>query len=67
MHLLVSSLSTQPSPSHRRVGIHDFTFEACSSFTRVTAAQLLAHHAWALSRGFIAADLSATMLVSYQT
>jgi len=28
---------TRPSPIHRRVGVHDFTFEACSSFTRVTA------------------------------
>ncbi len=29
--------STRPSPADRRVGIHDFTFEACSGFTRVTA------------------------------
>jgi hypothetical protein len=29
--------STRPSPTDRRVGIHDFTFEACSDFTRVTA------------------------------
>ena len=29
--------STRPSPTDRRVGIHDFTFEACSGFTRVTA------------------------------
>ena len=29
--------STRPSPFPRRVGIHDFTFEACSDFTRVTA------------------------------
>ncbi len=27
----------RPSPDHRRVGIRDFTFEACSGFTRVTA------------------------------
>ena len=26
-----------PSPNLRRVGVHDFTFEACSGFTRVTA------------------------------
>jgi hypothetical protein len=26
-----------PSPKFRRVGVHDFTFEACSGFTRVTA------------------------------
>src|ERR1700686_2960830 len=35
-----SSLSVRPSPFLRRVGIHDFTFEACSSFTRVTACQV---------------------------
>ncbi len=29
--------STRPSPTDRRVGIHKFTFEACSDFTRVTA------------------------------
>jgi hypothetical protein len=29
--------STRPSPRDRRVGIHEFTFEACSGFTRVTA------------------------------
>ena len=28
---------TRPSPLCRRVGIHNFTFEACSGFTRVTA------------------------------
>ena len=27
----------RPSPLFRRVGIHTFTFEACSGFTRVTA------------------------------
>ena len=35
---------TRPSPLCGRVGIHNFTFEACSGFTRVTArwiAQLL--------------------------
>src|ERR1019366_3397188 len=34
------SCSMQPSPSHRRVGVHDYTFEACSSFTRVTASKV---------------------------
>jgi len=38
--LSVASLSTRPSPLFRRVGIHDFTFEACSSFTCVTACQV---------------------------
>jgi hypothetical protein len=36
----VSSLPVQPSPFVRRVGVHDFTFEACSSFTRVTACKV---------------------------
>ena len=36
----VPSLSARPSPVNRRVGIHDFTFEACSSFTRVTACKI---------------------------
>ena len=35
--LSVSSLFARPSPVNGRVGIHDFTFGACSSFTRVTA------------------------------
>jgi hypothetical protein len=30
----------QPSPFPSRVGIHDFTFEACSGFTRVTARRI---------------------------
>src|SRR5713101_7031536 len=32
--------SVLPSPVNRRVGIHDFTFEACSSFTHVAACQI---------------------------
>ena len=36
----VSSLSMQPSPFAWRVGVHIFTFEACSSFTRVTACRV---------------------------
>src|SRR5947209_5197002 len=35
--LSVSSLPARPSPHLSGVGIHNFTFEACSSFTRVTA------------------------------
>src|SRR6266496_579271 len=46
----VSSLSVQPSPFLRRAGIHNFTFEACSSFNRVTACKV-AHPPFA---GFIA-------------
>ena len=33
----IASPSTRPSPLFRRVGIHIFTFEACSGFTHVTA------------------------------
>lgn len=36
----VSSLSARPSPIYGRVGIHDFTFGACSSFPRVMACQV---------------------------
>src|SRR3954453_6865806 len=64
--LLVPSLSARPSPFFRRVGIHIVTFEACSSFTRVTPAQLLAHHTWALSRGSALAGFPARTLASYQ-
>ena len=45
-----SSLSMQPSPLPGRVGIHITTFEACSSFTRVTACRV-AHPPYV---GFIA-------------
>ncbi len=31
---------TRPSPLFRRVGIRDFTFEACSDFNRVTARRI---------------------------
>ncbi len=37
VHVSVASLSARPSPLFGRVGIHTFTFEACSGFTRVTA------------------------------
>ena len=36
----VSSLSMLPSPLSGRVGVHIVTFEACSSFTRVTACKV---------------------------
>jgi hypothetical protein len=45
-----SSLSMQPSPLPWRVGAHITTFEACSSFTRVTACKV-AHPPYV---GFIA-------------
>jgi hypothetical protein len=34
--------AARPSPNNGRVGIHNFTFEACSSFTRVTACKVAA-------------------------
>src|SRR5216683_5925250 len=40
VRLSISSLSVLPSPVNGRVGIHDFTFGACSSFTRVAACQI---------------------------
>src|SRR5229473_52099 len=49
----VSSLSARPSPVNRRVGIHYFTFGACSSFTRVTACKIARPpEGGLLSRGF---------------
>jgi hypothetical protein len=49
----VSSLSARPSPVNRRVGIHNFTFGACSSFTRVTACKIARPPEGGLfSRGF---------------
>ena len=36
----VASRPVQPSPFLRRVGVHDFTFEACSGFTHVTACRV---------------------------
>ncbi len=37
MRASVASRSMLPSPMSSRVGVHVFTFEACSGFTRVTA------------------------------
>ena len=36
----IASPSVQPSPTFRRVGIRVITFEACSSFTHVTARRI---------------------------
>ena len=59
--------STRPSPFPRRVGIHDFTFEACSDFTRVTARWIaLNRPRRPLSRGFETAGYPTAPLVSYQ-
>ena len=40
VHLSISSPSARPSPLKGRVGIRDFTFEACSGFTHVTARRI---------------------------
>ena len=62
----VSSLSARPSPVNWRVGIHNFTFEACSGFTRVTACKLAARpQGGLLSRGFDPASHPARPLGSY--
>src|ERR1700722_16252158 len=42
VRLSTSSLLVLPSPVNGRVGIRDFTFEACSSFTHVAACQIAA-------------------------
>jgi hypothetical protein len=42
VRLSTSSLFVLPSPVNGRVGIRDFTFEACSSFTHVAAYQIAA-------------------------
>ena len=44
--------STRPSPNLRRVGVHIFTFEACSGFTRVRPARSLNRPGRPLSQGF---------------
>src|SRR3954464_1765133 len=36
----VASPSARPSPKFRRVGVRDFTCEACSGFTHVTACRI---------------------------
>ena len=64
--LSVSSLSARPSPVNRRVGIHNFTFGACSSFTRVTACRIACPpKRRTLSRGFDPASYPTVPLGSY--
>jgi hypothetical protein len=61
-----SSLSVLPSPVNGRVGIHDFTFGACSSFTRVTACRIACPpKGGLLSRGFDPASCPTKSLGSY--
>ena len=40
VYVSVTSRSVQPSLMLWQVGVHDFTFEACSGFTRVTACRV---------------------------
>ena len=40
MRVSIASPLMQPSPNGRRVGIRIVTFEACSSFTHVTARRI---------------------------
>ena len=40
MRASIASLSVQPSPNGRRVGIRIVTFEACLGFTHVTARRI---------------------------
>jgi hypothetical protein len=64
--LSVSSLFARPSPVNGRVGIHDFTFGACSSFTRVTACKIARPpKGGLLSRGSGPASYPAKSLGSY--
>ena len=58
--------STRPSPNLRRVGVHIFTFEACSGFTRVRPARSLNRPGRPLSQGFGPAGYPTRPPVSYQ-
>ena len=58
--------STRPSPNLRRVGVHIFTFEACSGFTRVRPARSLNRPRRPLSQGFGPAGYPTRPPVSYQ-
>ena len=58
--------STRPSPNLRRVGVHIFTFEACSGFTRVRPARSLNRPRRPFSQGFGPAGYPTRPPVSYQ-
>ena len=58
--------STRPSPNLRGVGVHIFTFEACSGFTRVRPARSLNRPRRPLSQGFGPAGYPTRPPVSYQ-
>src|SRR5438045_9396199 len=59
------SLPARPSPGNWRVGVHIQTFEACSSFTRVTACKIAARPMADLFRGSDPASHPAKPLGSY--
>ena len=65
MRRLLSHL-TRPSPTDRRVGIHNFTFEACSDFTRVTARWIAQPPEAAFVTRLETASYPTAPLVSYQ-
>ena len=54
-----------PSPLFRRVGVRDITFEACSSFTHVTAYMLAQPPIAAFVTGFNPDGYPAKLPVSY--
>src|SRR5512144_2924728 len=56
----------RPSPNLRRVGIRDFTFEACSGFTRVTARRIAQPPSAAFVARLQLSRLPAKPLASYQ-
>ena len=60
------SLSVQPSPLCRRVGIHNFLSRPAQASLTLRPAKLLTHHTWALSRGSVLASSPAGPLASYQ-
>src|SRR4051794_8976287 len=61
-----SSLSVQPSPLCRRVGIHTSLSRPAQASLTLRPAKLLTHHTWALSRGSVLASSPAGTLASYQ-
>src|SRR5215469_10902874 len=52
VHLSVSSRLVRPSPRHRRVGIHKFTFGPGQTSRVLRPAGLLGDPRWPLSQGF---------------
>jgi hypothetical protein len=57
----------RPSPNLRRVGVRNFTFEACAGFTRVTARWIAQPPKAAFVARLQPASYPAVSLASYQT